>query len=344
MGDSTKQPAKKRKAQWTTSYPNMVIGKAEERLASKSIKKRVYRRILEYIQIEGYPTEASAGFKESNVSDLVYSIISPILSDFRRKTGRKLRLEREKEIISIDSETGGMKEFVIIDRISVAEEKFVMIIEGKRGSIGEAMKQILLSLKDAGDNNGGGEVYGFVMTGDIWRMIRYDGAFRMTEKMNTLFDTIDEDRQRWRWYERNKLDAKVGAQTEKLDTKTEMKFSQLLDVTILQLLIQQNTKLDTIGKDVASLKTMTSVLYFVIISGVVGAGGATRSSRRRILHELKKYSTINNKKLLPGTWKHNKLQSFNSIIDFIKQQEAQTIEAVQEMKTDSKRHVQKTST
>jgi len=139
--------------------------------ASKAIKKRVYRRILEYIEIEGYPTEASASFKESNVSDLVYSIISPILSDFRRKTGRKLRLEREKEIISTDGETGGMEEFVIIDRISVTEEKFVMVIEGKRDSIGEAMKQCLLSLKDAADNNGGGEVYGFVTTGDSWRMI-----------------------------------------------------------------------------------------------------------------------------------------------------------------------------
>ena len=101
--------------------------------------------------------------------------------------GCKLRLEREKEIISTDGE-------MIIDRISVTEEKFVMIIEGKRGAMGEAMQQCLLSLKDAGD--GGGEVYGFVTTGDSWRMIRYDGAFRMTEKMDTLFDTMDEDKQR----------------------------------------------------------------------------------------------------------------------------------------------------
>jgi len=103
----------------------------------ESCKKRVYRRILEYIEIEGYPTEASAGFKETKVSDLVYSIISPILSDFRRKTGRKLRLEREKEILSTDGETGEMEEFVIMD---------------------------------AGDKNGGGGVYGFVTTGEIWRM------------------------------------------------------------------------------------------------------------------------------------------------------------------------------
>jgi len=75
---------------------------------SKALKKRVYRRILEYIGIEGYPAEASAGFKEPKVSDLVYSIISPILSDFRRKTGRKLRLEREKVVISTDGETGGI--------------------------------------------------------------------------------------------------------------------------------------------------------------------------------------------------------------------------------------------
>jgi len=72
-----------------------------------------------------------------------------------------------------------------------------MIIEAKRGSIWETMKQCLLSLKDAGENNGGGEVYGFLTTGDSWRMVRYDEAFRMTEKIDTLFYTMDEARQRW---------------------------------------------------------------------------------------------------------------------------------------------------
>lgn len=99
---------------------------------------------------------------------------------------------REKEIISTDNETdetGGAGEFVVMDRISVGEEKLVVVMKAKRSSIGEAMKQCLLAMKDARDNNGGGEVYGFV-TGYLanaqiqWeasndkqnrRTIRYDG-------------------------------------------------------------------------------------------------------------------------------------------------------------------------
>lgn len=65
-----------------------------------------------------------------------------------------LRLSREKEIISVDSETGGMEEFVMVDVISVMERNFVFVTESKRASLGEAMKQCLLAMKDMRDNNG----------------------------------------------------------------------------------------------------------------------------------------------------------------------------------------------
>lgn len=163
-----------------------------------TIKERVYDRIVEYLEIEGYPTEASADFKEANVSDLVLYTIGPILSDFIRKTGRKIRLEREKEIISTDHETGGMEEFVVMDRISVTEDKFVLVIEAKRSSLGEAMKQCLLSVKDARDNNSRGEVYGFVTTGKTWRMVRYDGKdFCQTREIRSLFEGMDEEKELW---------------------------------------------------------------------------------------------------------------------------------------------------
>jgi hypothetical protein len=51
-------------------------------------------------------------------------------------------LEREKETLFTDNETGRMEEFVVMDRISVTEEELV-IIEGKRSSVREAMKQCL---------------------------------------------------------------------------------------------------------------------------------------------------------------------------------------------------------
>ncbi|KAF8449873.1 hypothetical protein BGX38DRAFT_1186766 [Terfezia claveryi] len=132
-----------------------VLGRHKSEVGD-GIKEKVYERILEYLKFEGYPTEARVGYKEVKVSDLVLYTIGPILSEFRDRVGRKIRLEREKEIISTDEETTGYEEFVVIDRISVTGEKFVIIIEAKRGSLGEAIKQCCLALKDARDTNGGG--------------------------------------------------------------------------------------------------------------------------------------------------------------------------------------------
>ncbi|KAI5839541.1 hypothetical protein DFP73DRAFT_561263 [Morchella snyderi] len=220
--DNTNQ--KKRKLKWNVPYSKMSLLEAEKRLGFAledltavsvdsmlantkhslerdvilSTKEMVYHHILQYLQLEGYPTEASPDFKEANVSDLVLYIIGPIVTEFKRKTGRNVRLRREKEIISTDNETGGMEEFVVMDRISVEDNRFVVIMEAKKVALGEGMKQCLLSLKDARDNNGGGEVYGFVTTGSQWQMIRYDGtSFISTEEFTVLFRTMGTAKERW---------------------------------------------------------------------------------------------------------------------------------------------------
>ncbi|RPB27442.1 hypothetical protein L211DRAFT_546945 [Terfezia boudieri ATCC MYA-4762] len=59
-----------------------------------------------------------------------------------------------------------------MDFVAVMERSYVLIIEAKRSTLGEAMKQCLLSMKDAWDNNGGGILYGFVTTVESWQMIR----------------------------------------------------------------------------------------------------------------------------------------------------------------------------
>ena len=192
--DATK--LKKRRTKWINSYSNMTMGQAEERLGFRirsleavsvdsmlantkhslgaecvdimlKTKERIYDNIVEYLVIEGYPTEGDPDFKEGNINDLVYGIIGPILGSFIHMTGRKsIQLRREKEIVSTDGETGGTEEFVMVDLVSVTEEKFVLIVEAKRSSLGQAMKQCLLAMKDMGKNNGGGTVYGFVTTGE----------------------------------------------------------------------------------------------------------------------------------------------------------------------------------
>jgi len=118
------------------------------------MKEAVYTHILQYLNIKGYPTEANQYFKEENVSDLVLYTVGPIL-DAVRHMGRNIRLTREKEIPSVNGEMGGNEEFVVIDRIAIGSDRFVLIIEAKRASTGQAMKQIVLSLKDARDNTGG---------------------------------------------------------------------------------------------------------------------------------------------------------------------------------------------
>ncbi|RPB29519.1 hypothetical protein L211DRAFT_776092, partial [Terfezia boudieri ATCC MYA-4762] len=56
----------------------------------------------------------------------------------------------------------------------------------------------LLAMRDMRGNNGQGMVYGFVTTGEDWRMLSYDGTnFRMTRKFNAMFDGMEEDKVRW---------------------------------------------------------------------------------------------------------------------------------------------------
>ena len=230
MADDSEQPTKKRKHPWWTSYTDMTQEQAEERIgirmedlasvvipvkrmlvqegysfdgedsdAIMTIKEDVYKQILRYLTIEGYPTESSANFKEQNVSDLVLLIIGPILEEFIYRTARnKVKLVREKKIVSEDLETGGFEKFVVVDRISVTEEKYIFIIEAKREPLGAAMKQCLLSMKNLGDSNYGGVIFGFVTTGESWRMLKYDGtSFQVTEKIHAAFETMREDKERW---------------------------------------------------------------------------------------------------------------------------------------------------
>jgi len=228
MGDDNPDQTNKKRKPTTnsTSYSKITVAQAEERLnirldevpvmsvreileaAKHSIKKadvdamkeKIYDRLLDHIEAEGYPTEANAEFKEPNVSDLVYSIVAPTVADFRRKTGRKLRLSREKNIVSKDNKTHGEEEFVVMDRIKVTEEKFVLILEGKRSSTGEGIKQCLLAMRDGWDNNGMKDsfLYGFVTTGEDWMLYRYDGtSFVGTDKFRVVFKGMDKDPKRW---------------------------------------------------------------------------------------------------------------------------------------------------
>ena len=183
-----------------------MLGNAKHRLEDghgdailiESTKEKVYDRIVDHIEGEGYPTESDRNFKEVNINDLVYTMIIPIIANFRRQGHHNVHLLREKQIISTDSEVGSYEEFVVVDEITVTKERFVLIVEAKRSSLGDAMKQCLLSIKDMWDSNGGGEVYGFVTTGDLWKMITYDGGvFRMTWPFFAMFPGMGKEKELW---------------------------------------------------------------------------------------------------------------------------------------------------
>ena len=180
------------------NFAKMLAGGADtDKKMVDGIKEMVYARLVEYIDIEGYPTEASPDFKEANVSDLVLYTIGPVIAAVR-KMGRKICLRREKEMISVDGVMGGNEEFVVVDEIALAEDKAVLVIEAKRTSTGQAMKQIMLSLKDARDNNQAGTVYGFVTTGQHWKMLSYDGAsFLTTPEFMAVFEGMEEEKESW---------------------------------------------------------------------------------------------------------------------------------------------------
>lgn len=167
------------------------------------IKDRVYNRILDHLEGEGYPLESYMFFRETNINDLVYSIVITIIAEFKRKSGLlNLQLQRGRHVITrkpyYPEYEEAEEEFVVVDQLSVTEEMYVLIIEVKSSSFEEALKHCLLALKDARDNNREGAVYGFVTNGETWRMLSYDGtSFQVTRKFDVLFRGMDRDKLMW---------------------------------------------------------------------------------------------------------------------------------------------------
>ncbi|CUS07590.1 unnamed protein product [Tuber aestivum] len=164
----------------------------------KEAKENVYKWIVEYLKGEGYPSDMNEDYNEANINDLVFTVLIPVIAMFNRKTGRNLRLRREKTNIAKDGETSGNQGFVTIDTVGIDDRKFVFVVEAKKSSLGEAKKLCLLVMKDMGEMNAGGVVYGFVTTGEGWQMLRFDGTvFSQTDSFFALFRGMAEDKERW---------------------------------------------------------------------------------------------------------------------------------------------------
>ena len=66
----------------------------------------MYKEIVKCTEVRNYYGSG----KKAHISDLVYTIISTILFDLKRKAGlTSIMLSREKEIVPTGSETGGIE-------------------------------------------------------------------------------------------------------------------------------------------------------------------------------------------------------------------------------------------
>jgi hypothetical protein len=221
----TEPDVKRRKCEWRVSYSACSQHDAEKRIQHKftalfnnaeqidklidiskvmhktaDTKDKVYSRITECIDVEDYPAGNIEPFKEENMTDLAGIILISTIADFREQESKfGIKLRREKAIIAKDRETGGLEEFVVIDIIDVDIDKYILIVEAKRSTIAESLKQCALALKDAYDNNSDGKsIYGFLTTGLSWQLIVYkDQRFSLSEDFKVAFPRMKQDKQRW---------------------------------------------------------------------------------------------------------------------------------------------------
>ena len=102
------------------------------------------------------------------------------------------------QLVLVDCKTGEYEEFAVLDsyRTSATEEEHILIIKMTTTPLDAAMGQRLLALTEMSDRNKGGIVYGFVTTGESWRMLSYDGCtFKVTNQIGAVFDTIARDKE-----------------------------------------------------------------------------------------------------------------------------------------------------
>lgn len=167
---------------------------------TSTTKEKVYLRITECIDVEDYPAGNIEPFKEENMTDLAGIILISTIADFRNQENTLgIKLRREKAIVSKDKETGGIEEFVVVDVINVNLDRYILIIEAKRSTIAESLKQCVLALKDAYDNNNDNKcIYGFLTTGLSWQLVVYKNEkFSLSEDFKVAFPLMKHDKQRW---------------------------------------------------------------------------------------------------------------------------------------------------
>jgi len=168
--------------------------------APDSLKKKIFNRLVDCIRSEGYPEASLSPLNEAVVTDFVGNILQPMVAHFYcSRTRKDIELTRETQIISRDEEVGGNMEFVVMHSIDDDNDRYVIVIEAKRGALGKGLTQLLLALKSAfGINNDQKKVYGFLTTAIQWQLITYDGqTWKLSRPSPLLCGDMDKEEDQW---------------------------------------------------------------------------------------------------------------------------------------------------
>jgi len=148
----------------------------------QQIKETFYNRIVEYVEREGYPTEASSDFDVTNIHHLVYAMVNPLILAFKRKTGKKLLFQLGKAITAVSSKSKGYRETVRADMIGLKNLEFILFVETQSDSLGVGKRQCLLVMQDMREIDNRFGVYGFVTTGNFGKCFILMGEFLRQQK------------------------------------------------------------------------------------------------------------------------------------------------------------------
>ncbi|CAF0914543.1 unnamed protein product [Adineta steineri] len=168
--------------------------------APEELKKKIFDRLTDCMNSEGFPEATIAPINESVVTDYVGLILMAMVAYSNRTTHRnELMLLREKQIISKDEQYGENIEFVTTQMVHVRNTRYILVVEAKRDSLGKGLIQLLLALKSMSDiNNDQKMVYGFVTTAINWQLITYDGQlWKLSEPAVALLGNMGTKEDRW---------------------------------------------------------------------------------------------------------------------------------------------------
>ena len=181
-----------------------------QKTAPEELKKKIFERLIDCMDSEGFPEATIAPMNESVATDYVGMILIAMVAHRNRTMHHdELILSREKQIISKDEQFGENMEFVIFQVINDESTRYVLVVEAKCDSLGKGLTQLLLGLKSTWDiNNDQKSVYGFVTTGINWQLVTYDGqTWKLSESSTVLLGNMEKQEDRWLKNNTQTLDA-----------------------------------------------------------------------------------------------------------------------------------------